>query len=160
MHLLDSCGCWPQMLNSRAHCCTCAGRLKALQPGLKAAFNRSSLELTSRCLRSSENQRGQPAVAEAVRHRCSHIAATKADQVFDVIFSQGRLRDVHLHCGSLTCTATDARKLLLTQLFTCIAAMSLPNHISRTVCGVTNAGGVGGGWHNAPAPRLGSIPLC
>ena len=35
--------------------------------------------------------------------------------------------------------------LLLTQLFTCIAAMSLPNHISRTICGITNAGGGGGG---------------
>ena len=89
-------------------------------------------------------QRGAPAVVEAVRHRCSHIAATKAERVFDVICSQARLRDVHFPCGCLICAAIDARKLLLTQSFTCIAAMSC-RISSKTICGVTNTGGGGGG---------------
>ena len=108
-------------------------------------------------------QRRAPAVLEAVRQRCSHIAATKADQVFNVICSQGRLRDVHLPCGCLTCTATDARTLLLTQSLTCIAAvscriMSVPQFAALHPRGRSN---LGGSWHNAHATdsshrRLGS----
>ena len=98
-------------------------------------------------------QRGAPAVVEAVRQRCSHIAATKAYQVFDVICSQGRLRDVHVPCGCLTCTATDARKLLLTQPFTCIAAVSCRTMSVKQFAALQLGGGgrsnLGGGWHNA-----------
>jgi len=97
-------------------------------------------------------QRGAPAVLEAVRQRCSHIAATKADQVFNVICSQGRLRDVHLPCGCLTCTATDARTLLLTQSLTCIAAVSCRIMPVKQFTYKRGGGGrsnMGGGWHNA-----------
>jgi cell wall assembly regulator SMI1 len=58
------------MVISLAHCCTCEGRLKALQPGLKAA--------DPQVIALKRDQRGAPAVAEAVRQRCSHIAATKS----------------------------------------------------------------------------------
>ncbi len=37
-----------------------------------------------------QDQRGAPAVVEAVRQRCSHIAATK-DQVFDLICADLKL---------------------------------------------------------------------
>ncbi len=97
-------------------------------------------------------QRRAPAVLEAVRQRCSHIAATKADQVFNVICSQGRLRDVHLPCGCLTCTATDARTLLLTQSLTCIAAVSCRIMPVKQFTYKRGGGGrsdMGGGWHNA-----------
>ncbi len=84
-------------------------------------------------------------MVEAVRHRCSHIAATKADPVFDVICSQARLRDVHFPCGCLICAAIDARRLLLTQSFTCIAAMSCRIMAAKQFAALQTPGGGGGG---------------
>ena len=104
-------------------------------------------------------QRGAPAVVEAVRQRCSHIAATKAYQVFDVICSQGRLRDVHVPCGCLTCTATDARKLLLTQPFTCIAAVSCRTMSVKQFAALQLGGGGEATWVGAGTMPMRHQPL-
>ena len=100
MRLLDSCGFWPQMLISLAHCCTCAGRLRALQPGLKAAIKSSTTDTQTYALK--RDQQGAPAVVEAVRQRCSHIDATKADQLFEVICAVLKVERTRLQCLPVT----------------------------------------------------------
>ena len=48
------------------------------------------------------DQRKAPAVAEAVRQRCSHIAATKADQAYGVICAVFKVERTRLQCLPVT----------------------------------------------------------
>jgi len=48
------------------------------------------------------DHRGTPAVVEAVRQSCSHFAATKADQDFDVICAVLQVKRTRLQCWPVT----------------------------------------------------------
>ena len=50
----------------------------------------------------NRDQRKAPAVAEAVRQRCSHIAATKADQAYGVMCAVSKVERTRLQCLSVT----------------------------------------------------------
>ena len=53
---LGSCGPLPQLFSSLAHCCTCEGRLKGPNPGLRFAISCSSLVLELQAGRTCHDQ--------------------------------------------------------------------------------------------------------
>ena len=54
------------------------------------------------------DQRGAPAVAEAVRQRCSHVAATKADLAYGVIGAVLKVKRTRLAGDVSVCGTTSA----------------------------------------------------
>ena len=142
------------MLNSLAHCCTCADRLKALQPGLKAAIISSSLLLTSRCLRSTLSSGGTccggGCATSLLPYRCDESGTGLRRDLFSSEV-EGRALPVRM----LDMRCNRCKEALAHTVIHLHCGYVMPNHGSKTIWGVTNPGGggvrssLGGGWNNA-----------
>ncbi len=68
----------------------------------EGCYQKQQSRADTQMLALKRDHRGTPAVVEAVRQRCSHFAATKADQVFDVICAVLQVKRMRLQCLPVT----------------------------------------------------------